>query len=397
MNKSKLMCVLAGLFVSSVTASEQVDVLFYVEPNVYQILDREAVHELIQSQIDVANSLHSKQKTGITYNAVAALDWKDNQVSERLEQGKSFVGSAGNIIYSVRFTESEYAEFFDGIAGVQQYESESYDLFRKYHADNVVFISSSVERDTRTIGYAMQNIGVVVGLSGLESNPYLLAHEWGHNIGLGHVKADQCLTANYLMCAENTGVSNGFTENELATVDGVIAKDAAFFLDHFDPEYYLGWYSLPQPKLANVRFSVLDNPIENSLNETELVLELVNEQGETTVINEDVSLELFTEGRGAILGEHYNDVYQRVTFHAGETVKRIDLGVNHDSTDLSLKVGARYGLYLADSNVVDIVIKANADDNNGGSGGESDGGSGGSMGFISMLMLAGLSLIRNKK
>lgn len=397
MKNTKLMVLLAGLVASPVVMAEQVDVLFLVEPNVYQTLDREKVHSLIQSQLDEANSLHSKQNTGINYNAIAVLDWKDNQVSESLSQGESFAGSAGNIIYSVRFTEPEYDSYFDGLSSVKPYEKESYDLFRKYHADNVVFISSGVERDTRSIGYAIQNMGVVVGLAGLEIDPYLLAHEWGHNIGLGHTSVDECSKANHLMCADASNNGGLLTYDELERVKGVVAKDSTYFVEHFDSAFYLGWYSEPQQKVGKVKFSVLDNPIENTVDSTEAIVELVDAQGEPLVFEETVSIEVFTEAGTASAGANYDaDVYQRVEFAPGESTKRLDLGVTHGTSDLNFKMGARYGLYLNDSNVVGVTINATKDSGNGGdTGGDNSGSSsGGSLGFFSLLLLACLGRFR---
>jgi hypothetical protein len=387
-----------GLGLASFTAfsSDQIDVLFVIEPSVYENVNREELNSLIKNQIVVANSVHATQKTGISYKEVAVLDWKNNDVSEKLDQGKSFAESVGEVMYSLPYTESEFKTEFAEHPWFAEYQQDAHDLLRQYHADNLVFISSVADSSAGHIGYAFKNFGVIASIDGVKSNDYLLVHEWGHNIGLGHTDSEVCSVSNYVMCSSNSaGQTLGFDNNEMTRVNGVVDRNPDFFPEHFDSNFYLGEFSTPMQIKADVKFSVLDNPIANTLNKTEVIIDLVDASGLPVVLDEPVSVELYTQSGTAIAGESFdNDFYQRVTFAAGESTKRVDLDVTHINTDTSFKVGTRYGLYLNDSDVVSVTVKATAKPvTDVGVGDDSSGG--GSLGF-SLLSLFALCLFRKK-
>jgi hypothetical protein len=387
-----------GLGLASFTAfsSDQIDVLFVIEPSVYESVNREELNSLIKNQIVVANSVHATQKTGISYKEVAVLDWKNNDVSEKLDQGKSFAESVGEVMYSLPYTESEFKTEFAEHPWFAEYQQDAHDLLRQYHADNLVFISSVADSSSGHIGYAFKNFGVIASIDGVKSNDYLLVHEWGHNIGLGHTNSEICSVSNYVMCSSNSqGETLGFNDEEMTRVNGVIERDPEFFPEHFDSNFYLGEFSAPMQIKANIKISVLDNPIPNTINQTEAIIELVDSSGLPVVFDEPVSVELYTRSGTALVGESFDkDFYQRLTFTSGESTKRVDLDVTHIDTDASFNVGTRYGLYLKDSDVVNVTVKANAKPVTEVGEGDS-GSSGGSLGF-SLLSLFALCLFRRK-
>ncbi|MEH6454808.1 MAG: SVAGG family GlyGly-CTERM protein [Cocleimonas sp.] len=383
-----------GLVSFTALSSEQIDVLFVIEPSVYESVNREGLSSLIKNQINVANSVHATQKTGISYKEVAVLDWKNNQVSEKLAQGRSFTESVGEVMYSLPFTESEFNAEFAGNSWYTEYQQESRDLLIQYHADKLVFVSSAADNSEGKIGYAYSNFGVIASLDGLKGNDYLLVHEWGHNIGLGHTDSEICSVSNYIMCSSNSpGATRGFNDEEMTVINGVVERDPEFILDRLDSNFVLGDFSTPMQIMADVKLSLLDNPIANTINQTEAIIDLVDESGMPVVLNEPVSVELYTQSGTAIAGESFdNNFYQRVTFAAGESTKRIDLDVTHINTDASFNVGTRYGLYLGDSDAVSVTVKAKAKPTTDVGEGD-DGGSGGSLGF-SLLSLVALCFFR---
>lgn len=387
MKKCLGLVVLASLS-GHVSAGESVDLLVVVEPAVYQTVTKEELHKKLVDQLNYANAEYSN--VGIKLNIVSVLEWGNDNVSDRLSQGESFWDSLAGIMYSVRFNSEEFtSEFPTDLYGIE-FDNAAHDLFRKYHADKLVFITAERDQQTGDSGYAFENIGFGLQVQGMNERSSLLAHEFGHNFGLTHPSEELCNQTDYLMCAR-TSVGTKFSEVEEMRINGVLLKDPTYLNSLFDVNLYSGWFSTPMKSLANVKISVVDNPIASTINETEVIVELVDTAGASMVLDNEVSIEIFTEAGTAIAGTHYDkSLYQRVLFAPGESSKRLDLIVTHSSSDVSLNVGARYGLNLNDSTVVPVTIKSN-----GNSDGNS-GDSGGSMGFISMLMLAGLSLFRKK-
>jgi hypothetical protein len=195
---------------------------------------------------------------------------------------------------------------------------------------------------------------------------------------------------------------DGFTSDEVTTVNGVLARDPAYLLDYYHPDFWAGSYSEPMSIKAYLDLQVLDNPIANTVNATEVVLSLVDAEGNPAVLNGDVSVELYTQGDTAVFETDYSDIYQRVTFAAGESEKRIDLDVTHGNSAKTFSVGTRYGEYVADSEAQTVTIAANptsgGSDNSGSDSGSSDssGSSGGSFGFAWLALLPFVYFRRQK-
>ncbi|MBR9728089.1 SVAGG family GlyGly-CTERM protein [Shewanella intestini] len=382
-----------GLLSVSAFAVEQVDVLFLVEPKAYESVNKEDLNKLIEAQISTANSIHNNAGTGINYHEIAVVPWVDNSVGDNIEQGQSFVGSSGDIMYSIPYSETQYNEAFPSLP--IHYNNLMNSLAKKYHADNVVFIASPSSRnvgDVTQIGNAIQSWGVVVTLGGLQNSSTLLTHEWGHNLGLGHTSEEECSKKQYVMCAiASESPDTAFIESDVKDMKGVMDgtidpySTNPWVLDH----RLLSHYSTPMKKLVNVNLSIEKTILDYTINSTEVVLEL------SEPLDHEVSIELYTESINAIYGVNYDkDIYHRVTFAPGETKKRIDANVTHTGKDVSFKIGARRGLDLNDSNVVTVTVKSNPKLKVEVKTGKSSKDSGGSLGFYSLFGLLLLSFLR---
>ncbi|MBS0044630.1 SVAGG family GlyGly-CTERM protein [Shewanella sp. M16] len=379
---------------AQVTQAEEIDILVLVEPSVIQSMGKEPFSQMLESQIAYSNK--EFKDFNVQYNVSAVVDWNDS-VGEAVTLGDSYYKAGGHIFYSLGVSKEKYDADFGNDPWLKgKYSPEINALVNKYHADKVMlFVHTQTDN---VIGRAFDNIGLIVHAQSMMTAHSTVAHELGHTFGLGHPSNDVCANSNYLMCQ---GKSNGseFAVEEASRITGVLNRDPAYLLDYYNQDFWAGAYSQPMEMLATAKVSVIDNPVPNTLNKTEAVVELLDSQGAPYVFDKDVSVELFTKGVSATAGTHYDtDVYQRVTFAAGETVKRIDLPVTHDSKDVSLIVGVRYGENTADSNQETVVIKAKSssgggDTGNGGDSGESGGG--GSLGIWGIILLP-LAFLRRK-
>lgn len=370
--------------------AEEIDILVLVEPSVIQSMGKESFSQMLESQIAYSNK--EFKDFNVQYNVSAVVDWNDS-IGLAVASGDSYYKAGGNIFYSLGVSKEKYDADFDNDSWLKgKYSPEINALVDKYHADKVMLFVHT--KSDNVIGRAFDNIGLIVHAQSMMTAHSTVAHELGHTFGLGHPSNEVCLNGNDLMCQ---GKSNGsqFAVEEANRITGVLNRDPAYLLDYYNQDFWAGAYSQPMEMLAKAKVSVIDSPVPNTLNKTEAVVELVDSQGAPYVFDKDVSVELYTKGVSAIAGTHYDtDVYQRVTFAAGESVKRIDLPVTHDSKDVSLIIGARYGENTADSNQETVVIKAKSSSGGDAGNGGDTGGSGGSLGFYSLLLLALLGRFR---
>lgn len=372
---------------SSMVSAESYRLVVVVEPSVYESVSKENLSNALDEQLEYANSVY--KETGVSFSYSTVLEWNDSVVSEGLASGKSFKQTVGDIFYSVRYTKEEFDDFFASWAEPHVYNAKANSLLTSEYADKLLFITSEHDLTNGAIGLAFQNMGAVLAVSGL-SEPDLVAHELGHTFGLGHPSENVCATLNSVMC-QNTSSKVGFSNEEKAIIRGVAEQNADYFLDYFDSRFY-GVVADNKPIKGQVNVNVLNNPIENDLTSTEVVIRLVDSAGQDLYLDEPVSMELYTKGLTAVSGVHYESgLFQTVELNAGENTKRLTVKVNHDSKDVQLLVGVRYAENLADSNQETVIIKAKSttggNGNNGGDSGEPSGSSGGSFGFAWLALL----------
>lgn len=362
-----------------------VDLLILVEPALVTKYGNEELQKIHQAQVDFANKQF--KEFNVHFNISAIVTLPDNRISDKLANGEYLSSAVVDTASSAGYdSKKEFDEAFYYMSN-WEYSPFVAEQFKKYHADKVVISVSEYDHNEDVLANAFQNKGFTQILD-LTKDTQSFAHELGHNFGLGHTSSAECSESNYLMCS-GTQFKTGFTANEKKTIQKVVNRDLdALAVYAYDNRFWNGDFNKPMPIEAHVKFSVSDNPIPKNLDNTEMVVELVDAQEKPTVLDHDVAVQLYTNGTSAKSGINYSpDTYQTVTFAAGEQVKRVDLPITHSDKDTQLTVGTRYGVNVADSNPVDVTINAVSKP-------KSSESSGGSMSLITLFGLILMSLRR---
>lgn len=379
--KKSLIVLMAGVCGNAM--AEPISLLFVVEPAVYAENSSENVNKVIEDSIKAANAEFAS--FGVEFSAEGVVVAGQSDVSDALANGGSFTELAGPIMYSIGLSEAEYIEAFTPAFPVNSYNAEVNATVDQFHADHLIYVVSNSQGEV--VGQAFQNKGVALSFASLASTDLtMLGHELGHLYGLGHPSKEECANANLLMCQGVKG--SGLSESDKAIVAGVVAGE--YPTDWWDTRFWNGGYNAPVVKDSTVtQVTVVDNPVPNTINSTDVVVELLDAAGAPAVYDKPVSFELYTKGSTAQQGTHYSDVIQRIEMLPGEHKKTVTLTVNHGASDAALVVGTRYGVSLSDSASTSVTIKAKEISSGGQTGGETSNGDsgGGAAGWLLLMCL----------
>ncbi|WP_298775107.1 SVAGG family GlyGly-CTERM protein [uncultured Shewanella sp.] len=392
---SLILCL--GVVNQKAHASDTVDLLFVVEPSVLDEISREALATLINEQVDYANDEFSE--FDIEYTITAIIVWEDNKASEGLSQGKTFTRVLVPTFYSILFNEEEYNAVFTDQDENEHYDPRAKDLLNYYGADKLVFLTKEDDEAINAVGVGMKNLGTAMQASAMKTIPDFLAHELAHNLAMGHTSLDDCQQQMYLLC-DGGGNNSGFTVAEKSIIQKIINFDADFDLEFYHMDHYLGRRVAPLAITGQLRISVEESDVSTSSNSTEVLVTLLDNNGDPYVSENTVSFELFTNAITATPGTHYDKTLQQtLVFAAGENEKRIDVDVTHTDTEVTFEIGAHYGNGVSDSNVETITIEATTSttptpDSGSDNGSTDSGDSGGALQWIILLLLGVISLLR---
>ncbi|WP_299005150.1 SVAGG family GlyGly-CTERM protein [uncultured Shewanella sp.] len=347
----KTILLLASLSISSFSqAKESIDLLVVVEPDVFaknnpNRLTRESLQAALTQQINTANSLY--QLANIHYHLVAILDWEDNAVSQRLSQGDHYPQALNSLMSAI--TNQELSTQFHSDNRAKTY-------LQQYYADKLIFITKEKDTSLEPFGHGFYQAGLSVHSQALMAMPSVLAHLLGHTLALEHPSASVCQSMTLLMCSPfEANIALSITDlswlGQLTQGKNIPHKTG------FDNSAYLGEFSPTMPKLANIKLSIDQRELSNEQRDTQITLQLVNDNGELKPLKQTISVELFTQSGTAVAAYHYPEsLYQRVVFLSGETQKHISLEIQPSAHYANFNVGTRYGLLVNDSNIEKVTI-----------------------------------------
>ena len=375
----------------------KVDLLIVVEPKLVEHYGSEYINRIISENIDRANKIFNPEF--IHYAANAVVVWDEN-LSEQVD----FIGTGYNhLFYSMGITESEYNDIFKN--SLFSYTTKTDELLKKYSADQLIYLSQFA--GFQGIGAAYRNRGFVHHFKALLNNPYSFAHELGHTWAIPHPENCSTSTKNLLMCqSKYSNQSGGFNLDAQLQIKNIRQNNLSSIksdLNSVDAAFWNGKYNEPMEMLATAKISVIDNPMPKHIDQTQVIIELVDQSGLRTVLNKHVSIEVFFEGITGIKETDYKEdefghfqipsffnesSFKRVEFLAGEAVKHINLDVVHQTEQTKIAVGTRYGENLVNSNVIPVSIDSNPD--------EQQDSKAGSLGQLGLMLLSIIIFCRKR-
>ena len=358
------LCLTNLLFITLFSFSAQaktpteIDLLVVIEPDIFSQanpnrLSRESVQAALIQQLNMTNSTY--ELVNIHYNLRAVLDWEENEVSQRINQGESYQHALGDLMYSIMapfpssITQSIYLSNDDPRARV---------LLKQYYADKLIFITQEKDTSEEPYGAAFNQLGISLHIDALMQMPSAVAHLLGHTLALTHPTTKMCQSMSLLMCNPHQfTVGLGLSIDEITWLGALIKGEAIHTKDGVDNRYYLGDFSPAMPKLATIQLDLEQSQLSNEQPITRLNLLLINERGEPNPLDKDTSVELYTQSGSAIPDFHYAEsLYQRVTFLAGETHKQIIIKTQSSNHHADFTLGTRHGILVNDSQQLEINI-----------------------------------------
>ena len=186
----------------------------------------------------------------------------------------------------------------------------------------------------------------------------LAAHEWGHNDGADHDVANSSATPfrayghGYFCGGEGTIMSspsgnkwntrhNFYSSPDLSASGDVCGEqnsaNVVRMLNELkDNPFQMGNRKSDPEQLAFVRFSPeQNNVVEESSATIQVLLELVNAEGELITLGQPASIEVYTRQHTALASafdviNDYQPFAQHITFQAGENTKQVNVALTAD-------------------------------------------------------------------
>ncbi|MCL1124989.1 SVAGG family GlyGly-CTERM protein [Shewanella surugensis] len=338
-------------FSSLANSNAEVDLLVVVEPEIFSQsnpnrLSREKLHALLTQQLNTANSAYNL--VNIHYNVVAILDWEDNAISQLLNQGDSYHHALHNLMNAI--IDAPLSSITDP-THLSRYDPRAKELLQQYFADKLIFITQEKDTSNEPYGAAFHHLGLSINADALMHMPSVLAHLLGHSLALNHPPTETCQSMLLLMCSPSQ-FSVDMSIEDMTWLSALVKEESLPAKEGFDPRFYLGAFSPSMPALANIQLTLEQSQLSTTLN-----LQLIDEIGDPKVLEQNISVELFTQSGSAIAAFHYPEsLYQRVTFLAGETHKQIIINTQSSDHYADFTLGTRYGILVSDSNTQRIQI-----------------------------------------
>jgi len=266
------------------------------------------------------------------------------------------------------------------------YDNETkpvHDIAEQFGLDYITILRPHIGNSFCGWAYYTQPYAVIE-IGGNCTSETLGAHEWGHNDGADHDLANSsdvpvrdygrgynCGGEGTIMSTSNNWFDrhdfysspNKYVNGEVCgQVDNADVTRMLYELQQL-PDH-LGNRQPPPINVAKVRFKNLQVIQVNEGDTADVELVLVDENDNVIALDRTVSIELVSVSDTAIGNLDYQEVAHRVTFMAGESLKKVAININTDNeteAQEQFQLQLRHGGIITPSNeTVSINIAANS-------------------------------------
>lgn len=326
-----------------VSASHNVDIVVAVSNSVYESTEYETIVSHVNEAIEQGNIIfddYSIEGLLPVTRTLRSIERYNDDLINDIAANQSFADAAFEL------NKQAYDE-----------SSSLFKLMDKYGADQLVYITSSIDEDFD--GYVVGDRALIINAPAFMDNHNILLHEFGHLDGLEHNIAEQYgeTSSCSLMCSqiERGEFSTVFHPEEIELLNKSIKneKDSKFSPD------VMGHIREEMPILANVSIEGETDLSETDGVATYTVKLLDSDTNEPTFLADDVSLEIYAYAVDQVSSTSLVQVLERVKFLAGENEMTFDLELIDDDVYDSVengKVGVRFGDKVNADTDIDVAI-----------------------------------------
>jgi hypothetical protein len=325
---------------------------------------------------DLVNSLSKEQLSNYLDRQINAANVVMENSGLSIRREVAYVG-----LYPIDNSSMSIQEFLATI-----YDNETkpvHDIAEQFGLDYITILRPHIGNSFCGWAYYTEPYAVIE-VGGNCTSETLGAHEWGHNDGADHDIANSsdvpvrdygrgynCGGEGTIMSTSNNWFDrhsfysspNKYVNNEVCgQVDTADVTRMLYELQQL-PDH-LGNRRPTPINLAKVRFKSVKVIDVNEGDTTDVELVLVDENDSVIALDRTVSIELVSVSDTAIGNLDYEEVAQRITFMAGESLKKVTININADNESEAqeqFQLKLRHGGIITPSNeTVSINIAGNS-------------------------------------
>lgn len=351
--------VAAVLNLSPPPATIDVDVVFIVEPQAAEEVDRQFIRNRIDEWVIKANYVKFFYDSKVQFRTKAVL--------------QSNYGNLADVVYTTPIVNMDEAA-----AAIQKGISEGTNTeatlaMQRFGADLVTYVVLKPDTQGNSSGSSGNSASI---LSLTDSAPDSWAHEAFRLVGLEKLTEEECAQKDNVMCPTpelRSAFPLSVNEQQADHIYQVL-------FDQPLPQKHWFHITPSMPELAQARLEVEQETLNEEMQgKIDFRVWLVDDRGQEVSLDERVSIEIYADSDSAEPGVHFDDNFtQRIDFLPGVSSRNVSLNIDLSGTQwLELVVGIRYGeklgtnqgqRYYYDHNVVSLPVPEEKSTSGGGIG-----------------------------